>query len=202
VLLPDKCNILVDGLREISIQELSSMSLLVPQEPEMFSETFTYNLTMGQQFQPEELVSVIEMCRLQGVLDKLPEGGNTDMAQKGLNLSVGEKQRVAMARGLLRVKQRQILLLDEPTSSLDPRTEREIFMALFARYSDRIVITACHRLNLVPLFDKIICIREGRIVEVGSFEQLLGRGGYFASAWREYQEKAQKVEGPAQISPN
>jgi len=194
VIMPDCAEVSLDGMRKISMPELARMTLLVPQEPEIFSETFTYNLTMGQDFSAEEIESVIKMCRLQGVLDKLPEGGQTDLAQKGLNLSVGEKQRVAMARGLLRVKERQMLLLDEPTSSLDPATEKEVFLSIFEKFTDRVIITACHRLALVPLFDTLLCVRDGRVIEVGSFEELLVRNGYFANAWRDYQDKDKRSD--------
>ena len=97
-----------------------------------------------------------------------------------------------MVRGLLRARDRRILLLDEPTSSLDPKTEKEIFMGLLDHFKDRVIITACHRLNLVPLFDKVVFIRDGRVEETGSFNELLERGGPFSRAWEDYIKKIPK----------
>lgn len=197
LLIPESCTtaaIAVDGTRQegLSLADVAKLSLLVPQEPEIFSETLRYNLTMGEQFEQREIEQFLELGRLRGVLEKLPKGMETDMAEKGLNLSVGEKQRVAMVRGLLRARERDILLLDEPTSSLDPRTEKEIFLALLNHFSDRVIITACHRLNLVPLFDKIVHIADGQVIEIGGFVELLNRQGAFASAWEDYLKKVPK----------
>jgi len=121
---PDSCHISSDIQDTISIEDFTKIGLLIPQEPEIFSETIHYNLTMGEDFDAKELSFFISLCRLEELLAKLPQGWETNLAEKGLNLSVGEKQRVALARGLLRAGKRQILLLDEPTSSLDPRTEK------------------------------------------------------------------------------
>ena len=100
-----------------------------------------------------------------------------------------EKQRVALARCLLRAYTRDILLLDEPTSSLDPKTEKEIFIGILEHFSHLTVLSACHRLNLVPLFDRIIYVRDGAIEEQGTFEQLLAKKGAFWVAWEDYQKK-------------
>ena len=97
-----------------------------------------------------------------------------------------------MARGLLRAGQREIILLDEPTSSLDPKTEKEIFHSLLELYKERVIITACHRLNLVPLFDKIIFIRDGAVEESGSFSELMRKAGSFSRAWEDYIKKIHK----------
>jgi ATP-binding cassette, subfamily B, bacterial len=177
---------------QLPLSDVASISLLIPQEPEIFSESLLYNLTMGQNFRGEEIDEITNLCRLEHVIKKLPFGLNTDLAEKGLNLSVGEKQRVAMARGLLRVEDRDILLLDEPTSSLDPFTEKEIFINLLDHYKQLTIITACHRLNLVPLFDKVVYVLNGRIEEIGTFQELIDSRGFFSKAWEEYQEHIQK----------
>ena len=189
LLNPDSYNITVDSNKNVNIADINYVTLLVPQEPEIFSETLRFNLTMGDTFSDETLQYFIQLCRVDSVVKKLPEGWDTDLAEKGLNLSVGEKQRVAITRGLLRTQRKEILLLDEPTSSLDPKTEKQIFINLLNHFQDRTILTACHRLNLVPLFNKIIYISQGRIEEVGSFEELVAKGGYFAKAWEEYQKK-------------
>lgn len=189
LLQPEKLRLTVNGETPIAIESVSNSSLLLPQEPEIFSETLLYNLVMDGNFTTQEISFFIGLCRLQGVVDKLPKGWDSNLAEKGLNLSVGEKQRVAMARGLLRAGTREMLLLDEPTSSLDPKTEKEIFYGILHHFADRTVVTACHRLALVPLFDKIIYIREGRVEEAGGFKELLDKKGSFFVAWDDYQRK-------------
>ncbi len=191
LLTPESGQFLIDD-KVFSPAEISNISLLVPQEPEIFSETMLYNLTMGDNFPEETLNTMVEICKLSGVIAKLTDGWNTDLAEKGLNLSVGEKQRVAITRGLLRVRNRQILLLDEPTSSLDPNTEKAIFISLLEHFKEKTLLTACHRLNLVPLFNKVVYVQNGKVEEVGSFDELLAKGGLFAAAWEEYQKRINK----------
>lgn len=189
LLTPEAGNLDSNNQRGLPLDDISKVAILIPQEPEIFSESLLYNLTMGDDFTRPEIDRVIELCRLQYVLAKLPNGLNTDLAQKGLNLSVGEKQRVALARGLLRAGNKDILLLDEPTSSLDPKTEKEIFISLTETFSSSTVITACHRLNLVPLFDTIIYMLNGKVEEVGSFAALIEKQGLFARAWEDYEQR-------------
>src|SRR5690606_5947978 len=121
--------------------------LLIPLEPEIFAVTLRHNLTIDDEYSSEELETFSDRPRLGNVLERLKHNWETNLASKGLNLSVGEKQRVALARGLLRARSRQMILLDEPTSSLDPATEKEVFMRLLKHFSDRTVLTACHRLK-------------------------------------------------------
>jgi ABC-type multidrug transport system fused ATPase/permease subunit len=94
---------------------------------------------------------------------------------------------LALARGILRVPGKDILLLDEPTSSLDPLTEKQIFAGILHTFSELTVITACHRLALVPMFDRIIYIKDGRVEEVGSFPELRAAGRAFSAAWADYE---------------
>lgn len=189
LLRPTREDLYVDGKEKVSVEEVARSVLIVPQEPEVFSETARYNLTMGEAFSPQEISFFVSLCRIDEVLSKLPNGWDSSLAESGMNLSVGEKQRLALARGLLRAKNRSLLLLDEPTSSLDPMTEKQIFYALLHHFTDRTIITACHRLALVPLFDTIVFIKHGRVQEVGSFPQLLEAKGSFYQAWKDYEEK-------------
>lgn len=188
LLAPDNAEFIVDG-SPVPLDSLTRQSLLLPQEPEVFSETLRFNVTLDGEFSEAAIEKITNLCRLDRVIEKLPRKWDTDLAEKGLNLSVGEKQRVGIARGLLRVKGRQILLLDEPTSSLDPKTEKEIFYDIIKEFSDRTIITACHRLALVPLFNRIIYIRDGKVKESGSFDELIEKKGEFFAAWEDYQKK-------------
>lgn len=200
LLSPETYQFFTDRQRDIPIEEIAQVSLLVPQEPEVFSESLYYNLTMGEDLSDEELKEFIELARLEKVLAKLPNGWSTDLAEGGLNLSVGEKQRVAIARGLLRARDKAILLLDEPTSSLDPKTEKEVFINLLSHFSDRTIVTACHRLNLVPLFDKVIFIRSGHVEEVGTFDELIAKEGSFFRAWDDYQRNVHSQQESQEVS--
>ncbi len=192
LLIPERCDLIVDGKDRLALEEITSSVLIVPQEPEIFSETARYNLTMGETFSQQEMSFFVSLCKIDGVLAKLPQGWDSYLAESGMNLSVGEKQRVALARGLLRAKGRSLLLLDEPTSSLDPMTEKQIFYGLLHHFTDRTIITACHRLALVPLFDTIVFVRRGKVEEVGTFAELIERQGLFSQAWRDYESKVFK----------
>lgn len=174
----------------LSLDDIAHVSLLIPQEPEIFSESLIYNLTLGQDFTKEQLQKALEVCRIDHLLSKLPDGWESYLEEAGLNISVGERQRLALARGVLRIPGKDILLLDEPTSSLDPMTEKQIFHGILGQFVDRVVITACHRLALVPLFDKIIYVRDGKIEEIGTFPELRASGGAFAAAWDDYEKNA------------
>lgn len=184
---PDSYALATDIQGNIDVEELVPNCLLIPQEPEIFSGSFIYNLTMGEEFNQEDIEFFVSLCKLNPVLEKLPNGFYSNLAEKGLNLSVGEKQRAALARGLLRAGEKDMLLLDEPTSSLDPKTEKEIFLGILYHFSNRTIISSCHRLNLIPLFDRIVFMAQGAVIEVGSFGELMEQRGYFFRAWDDYQ---------------
>lgn len=192
LLVPEDYKISSDKQQNVYIGDIAKVSLLLPQEPEIFSESVMYNLTMGDHYTPEEIKYFTELCKVDRVIQKLPLGFDNNLAEKGLNLSVGEKQRLAMTRGLLKVSQKDILLLDEPTSSLDPKTEKEIFIGIINHFTDRTIVTACHRLALVPLFDKIIYVRHGIIEEVGTFDELIAKRGSFYLAWDDFEKRIVK----------
>jgi ABC-type multidrug transport system fused ATPase/permease subunit len=180
-----------------SLEDVAQVSLLVPQEPEIFSETVRYNLSFGENYSDSDLQKAVEVCRIDHLIQKLTHGWETQLEEAGLNISVGERQRIALARGILRVHGKDILLLDEPTSSLDPMTEKQIFAGILHEFRDLTVITACHRLALVPLFDKVIYVKDGRIEEVGSFPELRSAGRGFSAAWSDYERTVTSGDGGA-----
>lgn len=174
--------------RVATIEEFHSEVLLVPQEPEIFAQSLRYNLEMGEDFDPIALEEAIGICRLDSVIKRLPQGLASDLAQSGLDLSGGERQRVALARGILRAFKRSVLLLDEPTSSLDAATEQEIFAALLSRFREHTIIASVHRLNLIPHFTRILVMKDGALVEDGRFETLRKhKGGVFAKMWNDFE---------------
>jgi ABC-type multidrug transport system fused ATPase/permease subunit len=139
-------------------------------------------------------MKALELCKIDHLLQKLPNGLDSTLEEAGLNISGGERQRLALARGILRVPGKDILLLDEPTSSLDPLTEKQIFANILNEFKELTVVTACHRLALVPLFDTVVYIRDGRVEEIGSFPELRAAGRGFSAAWADYERTVVKVE--------
>lgn len=169
------------------LAHLSQCTTLLPQDPEIFADTIRFNITFGFETTEDELSEAMEMARFEPVLDRLPQGLDTNIAEKGVNLSGGEKQRVALARGLCFAKDSSIILMDEPTSSVDSYNERLIYQRILAAFRDKCVVSTIHRLHLLELFDEVYVFEEGRIVERGSFQELQSGTGLLASMWKHYQ---------------
>jgi ABC-type multidrug transport system fused ATPase/permease subunit len=180
-------NVLASDGKTYSLDDVADISILIPQEPEVFSESVRYNLSFNEEFPQFELQRALEICRIDHLLEKLSHGWDSTLEEAGLNISGGERQRLALARGVLRVPGKDILLLDEPTSSLDPLTEKQIFGNILHEFRNLTVVTACHRLALVPMFDTVVYIRDGRVEEVGSFPELRAAGKGFSAAWADYE---------------
>lgn len=175
--------------REEGLAALSSLTTLIPQEPEIFENTILYNITVGIPYTEQELEEVIRVACFDQVVKELPQGMNTDIREKGVNLSGGQKQRLALARGLFAAKESSILLLDEPTSSVDSLTEAQIYKNIFASFKNVTVISSIHRLHLLELFDWVYVMEEGKAMEQGSFQELIAKRGYFYSIWNQYLEQ-------------
>jgi len=156
-------DVYIDGEKmKYGIAHLADMTTLMPQDPEIFENTIRYNVAMGVPVPTKKVKEMLKVARFERVLGKLPDGLNTDIAEKGVNLSGGEKQRLALARGLLAGEKSDILLMDEPTSSVDMKNERAIFEEIFRRYKDKTVIASVHRLGLLPMFDMVVYFDGGR----------------------------------------
>ena len=169
-----------------SLEYISSTTTLIPQDPEIFENTVKYNITFGAKEFEEDINISIELAQLKEVINKLPKNINTDIREKGVNLSGGEKQRLALARGILAAKNNSILLLDEPTSSIDSYTEELIYKGLFKYFSNKCIISSVHRLHLLDLFDYIYVISNGQIVQKGTLEELKKQKGQFLTIWKRY----------------
>jgi ABC-type multidrug transport system fused ATPase/permease subunit len=156
---------------------------LFPQEPEIFENTILYNITLGLPISREEVMKVCEEAQFVDVLNKLPEGLDTFIQEKGVNLSGGQKQRLALARGILAARNSDIILMDEPTSSVDPRTEKLIYTSMFETFRGKAVISSLHRLHLLTQFDYIYILRNGQVVDEGTFDHLNRYSLVFQEMW-------------------
>ncbi|MBU2998351.1 ABC transporter ATP-binding protein/permease [Roseovarius nubinhibens] len=178
----------IDGqdLRDVTQQSLHEAIGVVPQDTVLFNDTIRYNIAYGRTGATEE--EIIEAARAAQIHDfilTLPDGYDTAVGERGLKLSGGEKQRVGIARTLL--KNPPVLLLDEATSALDSETERGIQAALARATQGRTAITIAHRLSTIADADLIIVLEAGEIVESGSHDALLAQDGRYAALWRTQQ---------------
>ena len=177
--------VLIDGqdVRDVTQASLRAAIGIVPQDTVLFNDTIYYNIAYGR---PGASVAEVEAAaraaQIHEFISGLPRGYATTVGERGLKLSGGEKQRVGIARTLL--KDPPILLLDEATSALDTETERDIQDSLRAMGEGRSVITIAHRLSTVVDADRILVLEHGRIVDQGTHAALLARGGRYARMWQ------------------
>lgn len=174
----------IDGqdVRDVTQQSLHDAIGVVPQDTVLFNDTVRYNIAYGRDgASEEEVVQAAKDAQIHEFIMQLPEGYDTQVGERGLKLSGGEKQRVGIARTLL--KNPPILLLDEATSALDTETEQEIQDALKRAGQGRTVITIAHRLSTIADADQIIVLEAGEIVETGTHAELLALGARYASLW-------------------
>jgi ATP-binding cassette, subfamily B, bacterial len=189
----------LDG-NEIPFESIANTVTLFPQEPEIFENTVLYNITLGLPFSDEEVMNVCRAAKFDEVLKTLPDGLHTHIQEKGVNLSGGQKQRLALARGILAAQQSTIVLLDEPTSSIDPRTEKMIYNELFTQFSDKAVVSSLHRLHLLTIFDYIYILRNGSVIEEGSFEFLKRFSLVFQEMWQHQNTTTPATDGYPPLS--
>lgn len=172
---------------------------LIPQDPEIFSTTIKENITVGVPHTLEYLRRFTDMAECTDVIERLPKKWHSSVVEKGVNLSGGEKQRLALARGLLASVDKEIILFDEPTSSVDSRNERIIYEHIFSEFHDKVIISSIHRLHLLPMFDAIYLFDHGRILAHGDFETLLKTSSEFQKLWERYHRGNTKRVRPSKI---
>lgn len=173
--------IIADGQSygEQDFQKVDLSTMLVPQDPEIFSSSIKDNITLGVNYSDESVAKAIDLAEFTNVIPLLPKGLDSMIFEKGVNLSGGQKQRLALSRALLFAANKEILLLDESTSSVDPLTEQRIYKNIFSYYGDKTILVSVHKMNLLKFFDRIIFFENMNIVEEGSFEELMERSSYF-----------------------
>ncbi len=181
---PDAGSIQINGIdiRQYTQQSLREHIGMVPQDTVLFNDTIYHNIAYGRpEATKEQVHAVAQAARIHDFIMALPDAYETMVGERGLKLSGGEKQRVAIARTLL--KDPPILVLDEATSALDSRTEHAIQEQLAEISRDRTTLIIAHRLSTVTLADKIIVMEQGQVVEEGKHAELLAKGGVYAQMW-------------------
>lgn len=195
-------SVTIDGqdIRDVTQNSLRAAIGIVPQDTVLFNDTIRYNIAYGRIGAPEEdILEAARLAQIDRIIRELPAGYDSMVGERGLKLSGGEKQRVAIARTLL--KNPPILLLDEATSALDTHTEREIQTALKLVSANRTTLVIAHRLSTIIDADEILVLERGQIVERGRHAELVARGGAYAAMWNrqkqaaEVRERLQAVEG-------
>jgi ATP-binding cassette subfamily B protein len=185
----------IDGqdIRTITQASLRRAIGIVPQDTVLFNDSVFYNIAYGRpDASPAEIEAAAKLASIHDFVMGLPDGYNTSVGERGLKLSGGEKQRVAIARTIL--KRPAIFLFDEATSALDSHTEKAIQRSLAEVSADRTTLTIAHRLSTIVDADEIIVLRDGVIAERGRHHDLLDRDGVYAGMWREQQKAAREAE--------
>jgi ATP-binding cassette subfamily B protein len=178
----------IDGqdIRDVTQASVRAAIGIVPQDTVLFNDTIYYNIAYGRPgASPAEIEEAARLARIHDFIMASPDGYQTMVGERGLKLSGGEKQRVAIARTIL--KRPRILLFDEATSALDTRTEREIQASLREVSRGHTTLVIAHRLSTIVDADEIIVLAEGRIAERGTHADLLRRDGLYATMWRRQQ---------------
>jgi ATP-binding cassette subfamily B protein len=184
----------IDGqdVRDVTQDSLRAAIGVVPQDTVLFNDTIRYNIGYGRAGASQaEIEQAAKLAQVHDFVLRLPDGYDTRVGERGLKLSGGEKQRVAIARTIL--KNPPILILDEATSALDTRTEQDIQTALRALASHRTTLTIAHRLSTVVDADEIIVLDDGIVVERGTHGELLARNGHYAGMWALQAEQSEPV---------
>ncbi|WP_332116240.1 ABC transporter ATP-binding protein/permease [Azorhizobium caulinodans] len=196
--------ITIDGqdIRDVSQDSLRAAIGMVPQDTVLFNDTIAYNIRYGRADATEaEVEEAARLAQIDAFIRATPKGYKTEVGERGLKLSGGEKQRVAIARTILKAP--PILVLDEATSALDSHTEREIQDALDRVSRGRTTLVIAHRLSTVINADEILVLSQGRVAERGTHPELLAKGGLYAALWQRQREAddARKKLLEAAVSP-
>jgi len=189
----DSGRVTIDGqdISTVTQKSLRAAIGVVPQDTVLFNDTILYNIRYGRpDASEEEVMEAARLAQIDKFIEALPDGYRTMVGERGLKLSGGEKQRVAIARTLL--KSPPILILDEATSALDSHTEKEIQDAIDRVSKDRTTLVIAHRLSTIVHADNILVMEKGRLVEQGTHAELLARNGLYASLWSR-QRQAEKA---------
>lgn len=188
---PQSLELYVDGvLVKEGFAGISRAISLILQNAQLLSSTIEENITLGVEYDEDMILKYTDMACFTDVALALPHGFKSSVKERGVNLSGGQAQRCALSRGLLASEDKEIILADEPTSSLDVRTESNVCRNIIEGFSDRTVIFTIHRLHLLPMFDMIYMFENGQVVGSGNLSEILGSSPQFAELWNSQYETA------------
>lgn len=181
---PQQGEILIDGIptQQFNLASLRRQIALVPQQPELFHRSIKDNILLGKTVSDAELERVTSQAQALDFIEQLPERFDTLVGERGVKLSGGEKQRIAIARALLQAA--PIVVLDEATSALDSLTEQHIQTAIFELIANKTAIVIAHRLSTILRMDRIIVLANGQILEQGTHAELLAKQGHYYQMWQ------------------
>ncbi len=185
---PESSTMKIDG-KDAPFNALAELTTLIPQDPEIFESNIRFNVSFGLDVPDTDVYRSLALAEFMPVLSQLVDGLDTDIREKGVNLSVGQKQRLALARGLFAAEQSDIILLDEPTSSVDLPTEAKIFENVFTHFKNKTIVATLHRLHLLPEFDRIIYLEKGRITSDLPSAEALTVPGPIRDLYKSYQKQ-------------
>ncbi len=183
---PRAVTITVDGTPVASFADIADSISLIPQDPEIFTTNIRENITVGVEYTDTHIKVFTDMAKFTSVVERLPRGLESSIVEKGVNLSGGEKQRLALARGLLASENKTIILLDEPTSSVDFDNELGIYENIFDAFPNAAILSSVHRLHLLQKFDTIYYFKAGKIVAKGTLDDIKEHTD-FKDLWERYE---------------
>lgn len=176
---PSHGHIEVDGVAALGLDLLRREATLIPQDAQVFEASLRENIAFDLPHDDAEIRSVARMAAFDSVIDELPAGLDSPVAQGGSNLSGGQRQRLCLARGILAARGSSMLLLDEPTSALDPLSEAAVYDQLRLAFPHACIVASVHRMSLLDRFDRVVLMAGGRIVDVGTAAELRARQTLF-----------------------
>ena len=181
---PQQGDLYFDGknAKDFTLESLRNQISLVPQQPELFHRSVRDNIVLNTEVSDEKLQAIAQKAKSLDFIQKLPQQFDTMVGERGVKLSGGEKQRIALARAFL--EDAPIVVLDEATSALDSITENKIQTAIFDLIEDKTAIVIAHRLSTVLRMDRIIVLEHGKIIEEGTHQALLDLGGSYSKMWK------------------
>jgi ABC-type multidrug transport system fused ATPase/permease subunit len=197
---PQKGRITIDGhdLREVTIKSLREQMVLMLQEPILFHSSVRDNIAFGAEVTDEAIQEAARRAEAEAFILALPQGYDTVLGQDGMTLSGGQRQRLALARTLLR--DARIVILDEPTSSLDVATESVVWQNVSTLLKGRTALVIAHRLSTARRADRIVVLEDGAIVEQGGHDELLARKGRYAALWDRYKGGSVDVDSDVALA--
>lgn len=183
-------NICIDteSPQRVGLADVDFKTMLVPQDPEIFSSSIRENLTLGIEYTENQLQEALRIARFSSVITTLPKGLDSVINEKGVNLSGGQRQRLALARAILFSEGKDWILLDESTSSVDSENEIEIYKNIVSVFAEKTIIASIHKMNLLRFFDRILIFDKCSIVDDGSFDELLAKNSRFRQSWQQFRE--------------